>query len=125
MKRGAPGSFALRLKRGRAVTERTGATVMDPSVQDLRDQAERDEHVMRLGQDRWAHAYEGGRSTTIDSLLRDIDRSRPRPRLTLVDFCQANRGGTWRIEQELTARLTHAAPGLVRLIREYSRARGD
>jgi tetratricopeptide (TPR) repeat protein len=54
------------------VTERTGVTVVDKSVQDLRDQAEREAHA-RLGPDRWARAYAAGRSASIDALLRDID----------------------------------------------------
>jgi predicted ATPase/DNA-binding XRE family transcriptional regulator len=55
-----------------AVTERTGATVVDKSVDDLREQAEREVRA-RLGPDRWARAYAAGRSTSIDSLLKDID----------------------------------------------------
>ena len=54
------------------VTERTGVTVVDKSVQDLRDQAERDARA-RLGPDRWARAYAAGRSASIDALLKDID----------------------------------------------------
>ena len=56
-----------------AVTDRTGATVVDKSVDDLKDQAEREVRA-RLGPDRWARAYAAGRSTSIDSLMRDIDR---------------------------------------------------
>jgi predicted ATPase/transcriptional regulator with XRE-family HTH domain len=55
------------------VTERTGATVVDRSVEDLRDQAEREVRA-RLGPDRWARAYATGRVSSIDSLLKDIDR---------------------------------------------------
>jgi uncharacterized protein YhdP len=54
-----------------AVTERTGVMVVDKSVQDLRDQAERAR--ARLGPDRWARAYAAGRVTSIDSLMMDID----------------------------------------------------
>jgi predicted ATPase/DNA-binding XRE family transcriptional regulator len=57
-----------------AVTERTGVTFVDPSVHDLRDQAEREVRA-RLGPDRWAQAYAAGRSTSIDALLNDIDRA--------------------------------------------------
>ena len=57
-----------------AVTARTGVTVVDPSLHDLRDQAERDGRS-RLGPSRWARAHAAGRSTSIDSLLRDIDRA--------------------------------------------------
>jgi predicted ATPase/DNA-binding XRE family transcriptional regulator len=54
------------------VTERTGATVVDQSVSDLRERAER-EVRQRLGPDRWTRAYEAGRRTSIDALLQDID----------------------------------------------------
>ena len=43
-----------------AVTQRTGATAIDKSVNDLRDQAEREVRV-RLGADRWNRAYAAGR----------------------------------------------------------------
>jgi hypothetical protein len=55
-----------------AVTERTGVTVSDKSVQDLRNQAERDSRA-RLGPERWAIAYAAGRTSSIDALLNDID----------------------------------------------------
>jgi len=55
-----------------AVTERTGVTVVDRSVQDLREQAER-EARSRLGPDRWGRAYAAGRVTSIDSVIKDID----------------------------------------------------
>ena len=55
-----------------AVTERTGATVVDKWVHDLREQAEREVRA-RLGPDRWARAYAAGRVTSIDSLIKDID----------------------------------------------------
>jgi len=55
-----------------AVTERTGATVVDKWVHALGKQAEREVRA-RLGPDRWARAYAAGRKTSIDSLLKDID----------------------------------------------------
>ena len=55
-----------------AVTERTGATVVDKWVQALGEQAEREVRA-RLGPDRWARAYAAGRVTSIDSLITDID----------------------------------------------------
>ena len=55
-----------------AVTERTGVRVVDPSVQDLRDQAKRQAHA-RLGPDQWARAYAAGHQTSIDSLMQEID----------------------------------------------------
>jgi tetratricopeptide (TPR) repeat protein len=66
-------SFAARiLGAWDAVTERAGAPVVDKSVQERKEQAER--HVRaRLGPDKWAHAYEAGRTASIDSLISDID----------------------------------------------------
>jgi predicted ATPase len=55
-----------------AITERTGVTVSDKSVQDLREQAEHKTRI-RLGPDRWAVAYGAGRTSSIDALLKDID----------------------------------------------------
>jgi tetratricopeptide (TPR) repeat protein len=51
-----------------AVTERTGATIVDTWVHALGEQAEREVRA-RLGQDRWARAYASGRSTSIDTLI--------------------------------------------------------
>ena len=66
-------AWAARILGARdAVTERTGATVVDKSVHDLREQAEREARA-RLGPDRWAQAYAAGRRTSIDALLKDID----------------------------------------------------
>ena len=66
-------AWAARILGARdAVTERTGATVVDKSVRDLREQAEREVRE-RLGPDRWAVAYSAGRKISIDSLLKDID----------------------------------------------------
>jgi predicted ATPase/DNA-binding XRE family transcriptional regulator len=56
-----------------AVTERTGAAVVDTSVNDLRDRSERDAQS-RLGPDRWVAAYAAGGNASIDSLMKDIDR---------------------------------------------------
>ena len=64
-----------------AVTERTGVTVSDKSVQDLRERPEREARA-RLGPDSWAAAYAAGRTSSIDALLKDIDgisRRAPRP----------------------------------------------
>jgi hypothetical protein len=55
-----------------AVTERTGGTVVDRWVQALGERAER-EVRSRLAPDRWARAYAAGRSTSIDSLIKDSD----------------------------------------------------
>jgi hypothetical protein len=58
-----------------AVTERTGATVVDTSVNDLQEQAERTARA-RLAPERWARAYAAGRNSSIDALLKDIDGAR-------------------------------------------------
>jgi hypothetical protein len=68
--------WAARILGARAdVTERTGATLVDQSVQDLSAEIERDVRE-RLGPDRWARAYAAGQSTSVDALLKDIDRVR-------------------------------------------------
>ncbi len=56
-----------------AVCERTGATVVLKLVNDLQAQSERDVRA-RLGPDRWGVAYEAGRRTSFDALLKHIDR---------------------------------------------------
>jgi predicted ATPase/DNA-binding XRE family transcriptional regulator len=55
-----------------AVTERTGVTVVDKSVHDLREESEREVRA-RLGPERWGRAYAAGRASSIDSLMADID----------------------------------------------------
>src|SRR5262249_42978140 len=57
-----------------AITERTGTTLADKSVHDLRERAESEVRA-RLGPDRWGRAYAAGRVTSIDSLIKDIDRT--------------------------------------------------
>jgi len=59
-----------------AVTERTGVSSIDKSVMQLRERTEREVRD-HLGPDRWERAYSAGRSASIDSLLKDIDRARP------------------------------------------------
>jgi predicted ATPase/DNA-binding XRE family transcriptional regulator len=66
-------AWAARILGARdAVTERTGVTIVDQSVHDLREHAEREVRA-RLGRDRWGQAYAAGRVTSIDSLMMDID----------------------------------------------------
>jgi tetratricopeptide (TPR) repeat protein len=55
-----------------AVTEATGATIVDRSVNELREETERAVRA-RLGEDRWARAHAAGRKSTIESLMNDID----------------------------------------------------
>ena len=72
--------WAARILAARdAVTERTGATVAEKSVDDLKEQVEREVRA-RLGPDRWAQAYAAGRGTSIDALIQDIDRAPARRR---------------------------------------------
>ena len=67
-------AWAARILGAReAVTERTGVIVVDPSVRDLREQAEREARA-RLGPNQWTQAYTAGRHTSIDAILSDIDR---------------------------------------------------
>ena len=55
-----------------AITESTGAMVVDQSTHDLRHHAEREARE-RLGPDRWARAYAAGRRGSVDALLTDVD----------------------------------------------------
>jgi hypothetical protein len=47
--------------------------VVDKSVLDLRQQAEREARA-RLSPDKWSGAYAAGRMASIDALLHDIER---------------------------------------------------
>jgi ATP/maltotriose-dependent transcriptional regulator MalT len=68
-------AWAARILGARdAVSERTGAAVVDKSVQEVREQTEHGARA-RLGPDKWDRAYTAGRSASIDSLLKDIDRA--------------------------------------------------
>jgi tetratricopeptide (TPR) repeat protein len=65
--------WAARILGARAaVTERTGVTVVDKSMDDLKDLAEQAVRA-RLGEERWAGAYAAGRGSSIDALLKEID----------------------------------------------------
>jgi predicted ATPase/DNA-binding XRE family transcriptional regulator len=69
-------AWAARILGARdAVIERTGITLIDRPVRDLREETERDARA-RLGPNRWAHAYAAGRTASIDAILRDIDTAR-------------------------------------------------
>jgi hypothetical protein len=67
-----------------AVIERTGITIVDPSVHDIREEAEREARAC-LGADRWARAYAAGRTVSIDALLKDIDDAVDAAAQTLYD----------------------------------------
>jgi hypothetical protein len=68
-------AWAARILGARdAVTESTGATVADKSVDDLREQVELEVRA-RLGPDRWGRAYAAGRVTSIDLMIKDIDQA--------------------------------------------------
>jgi predicted ATPase len=58
-----------------ALTETTGARVVDASATELQERVEREGRA-RLGPERWAQAYAAGRKSSIDVLLKDIDRAR-------------------------------------------------
>ncbi len=49
--------------------------MIDDSVRDLREYAERDARA-RLGAERWDRAYAAGRGSSIEALIQDIDRAR-------------------------------------------------
>ena len=69
-------AWAARILGARdAVTERTGATVVDKWVHHLRERVAGEARA-RLGPDRWAKAYAAGRRSSIDSFLKDIDSVR-------------------------------------------------
>jgi predicted ATPase/DNA-binding XRE family transcriptional regulator len=72
-------AWAARILGARdAVTERTRATVVvRQSLDNLVGLGDRDVRA-RLGPDRWAAAYEAGRRSSIDALLKDIDGVRLR-----------------------------------------------
>ena len=70
-------SWAARVLGARdAVTEQTGASAVDKAVREIRERAEQ-EVRQRLGPDRWAREYAAGRRSSIDSLLAEIDATRP------------------------------------------------
>jgi tetratricopeptide (TPR) repeat protein len=60
------------LGAGDAVTDRTGAAVVDTSVQEIREQTAQLVRA-RLGLERGGRANAAGRVTSIDSLIKDID----------------------------------------------------
>jgi predicted ATPase/DNA-binding XRE family transcriptional regulator len=67
-------AWAARILGARdAVIERTGVSLVDSRVHDLREHSERDVRL-RLGPDRWAEAYSVGRTSSVDAMLKDIDR---------------------------------------------------
>jgi hypothetical protein len=66
-------AWAARILGAReAVSKSTGVNIVDPSMHDVLEAAERDARA-RLGPDRWAVAYAVGHKISIDALLKDID----------------------------------------------------
>jgi hypothetical protein len=55
-----------------AITESTGAVVVDQSTHDLRERGERAARA-RLGRERWAAAYAVGRRSEMEGLLKEIE----------------------------------------------------
>jgi len=69
-------AWAARILGARdAATERTHATVVVRQSLDRLVGLEEADVRARLGEDRWASAYDSGRTASIDSLLHDIERS--------------------------------------------------
>jgi predicted ATPase/DNA-binding XRE family transcriptional regulator len=67
-------AWAARILGARdAVIERTGNTLIDTPVRDLQEQPEREARA-RLGPYRWDRAYAAGRRSSVDAMLKDIDR---------------------------------------------------
>jgi ATP/maltotriose-dependent transcriptional regulator MalT len=58
-----------------ALTEMTGARVVDVSANELQERVEREARA-RLGPERWDQAYAAGLKSSIDVSLKDIDRAR-------------------------------------------------
>ena len=84
-------AWAARILGARdAVTERTGATIVDKSVHDLQEQAEREARA-RLGPDRWARAYAAGRRTSHRFAAEGHRQDPVDPRRRLESVCIAPR----------------------------------
>jgi tetratricopeptide (TPR) repeat protein len=73
--RGELAGARARLTRALQLAHDVGDTVVDKSVHDLNEQAEREVRA-RLGPDRWARAYAAGRMASFDSLMNEIDSVR-------------------------------------------------
>ena len=79
-------AWAARILGARdAVTERTGATVVVRQALDDRMTLAEREPRARLGSERWALAYAAGRRSSIDALMKDIDRVLSPERRTVSD----------------------------------------
>ena len=61
-----------------SLIERTGSTVVDPTMRDVREETERAGRA-RLGPDRWAEAFAAGRKSSLAALLADINQSSADP----------------------------------------------
>jgi len=57
-----------------AISKSTGVSVVDPSMIDQQQAAERAARA-HLGPDRWAIAYAAGRHASVDTLLKEIDQA--------------------------------------------------
>jgi predicted ATPase/DNA-binding XRE family transcriptional regulator len=53
-----------------AISDRTGAVLVDPLMYGVQEDVAREARA-RLGSDRWAQAYAAGRNSSIDAMLRD------------------------------------------------------
>jgi tetratricopeptide (TPR) repeat protein len=70
--KGDHGWVARILGAREAISDRTGAILVDPLLCELHERIEREART-QLGPDRWAQAYAAGRKSSIDAMLREID----------------------------------------------------
>ena len=93
-----------------AVTEQTGAMAVDPVMQDVCARTEREARA-RLGSDRWANAYAAGRRTTIEGLLKDIDKAMVRDRHPSRAGLHGNRKQSIRLDKSVHRRFGQPGTG--------------
>jgi len=63
-----------------AIAERTGSILIDPLMRELCERIEADARA-RLGPDGWAQSHADGRRSSIDSMLKDVERALGQPAL--------------------------------------------
>jgi len=61
-----------------AITERAGTALVDPLMREVGERIEREARA-RLGPDGWEKSHGDGRRSSIDSMLKDIDRAIGQP----------------------------------------------
>ena len=70
--RGDNGWVARILGVREAISERSGAILVDPLMYELHERVAREARA-QLGPERWAQAYAAGRRSSIDAMLKEID----------------------------------------------------